>query len=71
MTEIDKDKLIKLLDYWIEHNREHHDEFAAWAEKAKHLAQGNIHRQIMAAAQHMDRASESLRQVLNELKKEG
>jgi len=38
MVEIDKEKLSTLLDYWIEHNREHRDEFTEWAEKAKSFA---------------------------------
>ena len=70
MAEIDKEKLIKLLDYWIEHNREHRDEFAAWAEKAKDFAKADVNRYIMEAAQHLDRVNESLRKVLEELKRE-
>ncbi len=68
MAEADKEKLIKLLDYWIEHNREHRDEFITWAEKAESFATAAICNSIKEAAQQMDKASESLLRVLEELK---
>jgi len=71
MAEIDREKLIKLLDYWIEHNKEHRGEFAAWAEKSRNFAKASVYNSIMEAAQQMDRANESLLKVLEELKGEG
>ena len=68
MDETDKEKLVKLLDYWIEHNREHRDEFVEWAEKAKDFAGVAAHSYILEAAQQMDRASQFLFRALEELK---
>lgn len=39
MSEQEKEKLKVLLDHWIEHNKEHADEFREWAEKAKNLSE--------------------------------
>ena len=68
MAKADREKLIKLLDYWIEHNREHKDEFVEWAEKAKGFARGTVHTHILEAALYMDRANEFLLGALEELK---
>ena len=69
MVEIDKEKLSTLLDYWIEHNREHRDEFTEWAEKAKSFAGAAVQSDILEAAQQMGRANESLLRALEELKR--
>ena len=63
-----REKLRILLDYWIEHNKEHRDEFVAWAEKSRNFAKVSVHDSIMEAAQQMDRTNESLLKVLEELK---
>jgi hypothetical protein len=67
MVESDKQKLVILLNYWIEHNREHRDEFREWAEKAKGFARVNIHGHILKAAQQMDKANEFLLRALKGL----
>jgi hypothetical protein len=68
MVEADKEKLTKLLDYWIEHNREHRDEFVEWAEKTKGFAGVTVHGHLLEAAQQMDKANEFLLMALEGLK---
>lgn len=55
-----------LLDYWIEHNREHEQEFREWADKIAFLSK-EIAQQLQEAAGRMAAASNNLekaRQVL-------
>ena len=55
-----------LLDYWIEHNREHEQEFREWADKIAFLSK-EIEQQLQEAAGRMAAASNNLekaRQVL-------
>jgi len=55
------EKLRVLLPHWIEHNLEHADEFRRWAEEAGRAGQVEIAREILAAAQGLEEANESLR----------
>ena len=50
-------KLKTLLNYWIEHNREHSQEFQEWAEKARALDEIEVAEEMLQAAQAMDKAS--------------
>ena len=55
-----------LLDYWIEHNREHEQEFREWADKVAFLSK-EVAQQLQEAADRMAAASDNLekaRQVL-------
>ena len=55
-----------LLDYWIEHNREHEQEFREWADKVAFLS-NEVAQQLQEAAGRMATASNNLekaRQVL-------
>ena len=71
MTSGEVDKLRILLDYWIEHNREHSQEFREWAEKADSLGV-DIGGDILQAANEMDKASEILSHAQRKLReKEG
>jgi len=70
MDEVERGKLKTLLNYWIEHNREHAQEFREWAEKAKSFGQATVHGDIMQAAQQMDKANEFLLTALERLKEE-
>jgi len=63
----ERDKLKALLNYWIEHNREHSQEFKEWADKAKILGEVEIAEEILQAAQEMDKASGLLSQSLKRL----
>jgi len=70
MAEGDRERLDTLLNYWIEHNKEHADEFREWAEKAKGFAGVTVQAQLLEAAKQMDRATELLLQAVEELKGE-
>ena len=61
-------KLRTLLNYWLEHNKEHSQEFREWAEKAKVLGEAEAYEEMLQAAQQMDKASEYLSQALRGLK---
>ena len=52
-------KLHILLDYWIEHNREHEKEFRDWAQKAASLS-SEVSQQLQEAATRMADASNDL-----------
>ena len=60
-------KLRILLNYWIEHNQEHSQEFSEWADKAKALGEVEVAKEILQAAQEMDKASELLSKSLKRL----
>ncbi|MFP3975360.1 MAG: hypothetical protein ACLFVK_03960 [Dehalococcoidia bacterium] len=68
MSEQEKEKLKVLLDHWIEHNKEHADEFREWAEKAKNLSEQVVCDNIKMAANQLDEANEFLAKALEELK---
>ena len=63
----ERTKLKALLNYWMEHNREHSQEFKEWADKAKALGEVEIAEEILQAAQEMDKASGLLSQSLKRL----
>ena len=58
----DQEKLRVLLSHWIEHNEEHAGEFRRWAEGA-----GDAAPDIVAAAEAVTRANESLAAALEKL----
>ena len=66
-----KEKLQVLLDYWIEHNQEHEEEFRDWAQKVASLST-EVAQQLQEAATKMAAASNDLikaRQALKALTK--
>lgn len=69
MNKSEMEKLKILLDHWIEHNKEHGEEFREWAEKARDLGEAVVHEDMLDATQHMNKASESLLKALEELNK--
>ena len=69
MNKSEMEKLKILLDHWIEHNKEHGDEFREWAEKARDLGEAVVQQDMLDAAQYMDKASDSLVKALEELDK--
>jgi len=69
MSNDERAKLRTLLNYWIEHNKEHSQEFREWAGKAKGLGEVEASKEMLQAAQEMDKASESLSQALRRLEK--
>jgi hypothetical protein len=68
MVEDERTKLKILLDHWIEHNKEHGEEFSQWAEKAKGFGEAKVHDDILEATQQMNRANEFLLKALHALK---
>jgi nickel/cobalt exporter len=60
-------KLKTLLNYWIEHNREHSQEFREWAEKVKALGAVETSKEMLQAVREMDKASECLVRALRNL----
>jgi hypothetical protein len=64
-------KLTTLLNYWIEHNKEHSQEFREWAGKAKVFGEAEAYEEMLQAAQEMDKASESLFRALRRLEEKG
>jgi len=66
----ERTKLRILLDHWVEHNREHSQEFSEWAEKAMALGEAGVGEDMLQAAQEMDKASELLSQARRRLGEE-
>jgi len=58
----DKEKLRVLIPHWIEHNHEHAEEFRRWADQA-----GTASSELMAAAEAIVQANESLSAALEKL----
>ena len=67
MEKSNREKLRILLGHWIEHNKEHGEEFREWAEKASDIGEAVVQRDMLDAAQHMDQAAESLLKALEKL----
>ena len=63
----ERTKLKALLNYWIEHNREHSQEFNEWAEKAKELGEDEVGEAMLRAVQEMDKSSQLLVKALEKL----
>ena len=71
MSNDDRVKLRTILHYWIEHNKEHSQEFSQWAERIAALSEIEPARWLRQATQEMDKASESLSHALKSLDKGG
>ncbi len=67
MSSDEKEKLKTLLKYWIEHNREHSDEFKEWAEKAEKMGEGEVGGEILKAVGNMDKVTDILSGILRKL----
>jgi nickel/cobalt exporter len=70
MSSEERAKLGALLNYWVEHNEEHSQEFREWADKAKAFGEIEIADEMLQAAQEMDKASKLLSQSLKRLEEE-
>jgi len=62
----EQEKLRVLIPHWIEHNQEHAAEFRRWAKAA-----GDAAPAVLAAADAMARANQSLAAALAKLDSEG
>lgn len=67
MSEQEKEKLKVLINHWIEHNKEHSEEFREWAEKARNLNEQVVYDKMNMAASQIDEANEFLVRALEEL----
>ena len=67
MSNDERAKLRTLLNYWMEHNKEHSQEFREWVGKANGFGETEVSEEILAAAQEMDRVNESLSRALKRL----
>ena len=67
MSSDEKAKLKTLLNYWIEHNQEHSEEFKEWAGKARQMGEGNVADEILQAVGNMDKVTEILSRTLKRL----
>jgi hypothetical protein len=63
-----KEKLIRLLDYWIEHNDEHGAEFSEWAQGIADPEDAGVRDELMQATEGMNEVSVRLRSALEKLK---
>jgi hypothetical protein len=61
-------KLQTLIDYWIEHNREHEKEFRDWAGKAV-SSSTEVAKQLQEAATRMAAVSDELMKAKQALSK--
>jgi hypothetical protein len=68
MAKDEKAKLGILLDHWIEHNREHAQEFTEWAGKAKGFGEAAVHDDMAQAVKQINKANEFLLAALKRLK---
>ena len=64
----EKEKLRVLVDHWIEHNRDHADEFREWARRARDFAGEAAGDNILQAAGRLEEANEFLLRAAEELK---
>jgi nickel/cobalt exporter len=67
MSSDEKAKLKTLLDYWVEHNQEHSQEFKEWVDKARALGEKEVADELLLASQEMDKVSEILSKTLKRL----
>jgi len=67
MSSDERAKLKTLLNYWIEHNKEHSQEFKQWADRAKGLGETEVSREMLDAVKDMDKATELLSRALSRL----
>jgi hypothetical protein len=59
---MNKDRLLSILNYWIEHNKEHGQEFRSWADDTDHLS-ARAADLLRDAATKLDEANESLQEA--------
>jgi hypothetical protein len=63
---MDREKLGKLLDHWIEHSTDHTQKYLDWAEDLKYSDPG-IAQCLMDAVEHFQSGERSLREARERL----
>ena len=64
----ERTKLRTLLNYLVEHNKEHSQEVRDWADKVRAMGEAKVAEEMLQASRAMDRASGLLTQSLKRLK---
>jgi hypothetical protein len=67
MEKSELDKLQILLKYWIDHNKEHGEEFLTWAGKSKELGKDEVETRLIEAARCMTKANDFLQEALSKI----
>ncbi len=62
-----RERLTRVVEHWMEHNRGHVEEFSKWAEKARDSGHTGVSEHILEAAGQMDKANDFLRDALKKL----
>lgn len=63
----DRDKLEKLLEYWIKHNKEHADTYLEWSKKATALEIKDVAETLNEAANTTLSINDRLQEALKKL----
>lgn len=66
-TAPDREKLRVLLAHWVEHNRQHAEDFRDWAQRAEQLALKEVASNLGAAVKQMDLVNARLEAALDAL----
>jgi hypothetical protein len=69
MSNEEREKLQTLLNYWVDHNEEHSQEFREWAEKMKVADEAVVSAELLQASMEMDKATELLQKAREKLEK--
>jgi hypothetical protein len=64
----EREKLRILIHHWIEHNREHAEEFREWAGEARAIEEQAASDNILKAAERLEEANEFLLRAAEKLK---
>ena len=59
-----EDRLVKLLEHWIKHNRDHSDSYRDWSRKASREGLTDIAQLIEAAAEKTTRINREFEKAL-------
>lgn len=70
MIEKSKEKLTTLLNYLIDHNKDHSEELKELAEKVVGVTGDTVQSHILEAARLLDKSTVSLAKALSELSKD-
>ena len=65
----ERGRLKVLLASWVGHNKRDSGKFRRWTEKTAEMKSDALYRSVLEAASEMEKASEGLGQLLNELSK--
>ena len=63
----DLDKLRILLSHWVEHNRNHSEEFLEWVKRSEGLASDDVVLHLRSAGEEMEKVTDNLRAALRHL----